>query len=481
MAIVDVRGLSFSHVPDDGGSAPVEALHDVNWQVADGAFCVVTGPTGSGKSTLLRLLKPEISPRGTIAGSITVDGLPLVQNGMKAVSAHEGGAPAVGFVAQDPEAQVVCDTVRAELAFGLENTGVAPEDMSRLMAEAVGFMGIDDWMDRRTAELSGGQKQILNLAAALAMRPRLLLLDEPTAQLDPHSRRRFLDALMTVHRELGCTVIMSTHAPEQVDALATQRFELGELPPAVPFSPSYRLSRASDVPAAAPAVEARECAYRYNRSEPVVLQDVSLSLYGGRIHALLGGNGCGKTTLLKLLAGICTPQRGKVKAHAVLRRAYLPQDPKALFACDSVAEELHEWHSRFGYRAEDEQRVAEQFGLDAMPRRHPYDLSGGQQQQLALAKLLLTKPDALFLDEPTKGLDAESAARITRLVRSLADRGTAIAVATHDTAFVRVAADDVSLVFDGAIACTLPAERFFSSSLVYNTAAPARLFGALSQ
>ncbi|MDO4399755.1 MAG: ATP-binding cassette domain-containing protein [Coriobacteriia bacterium] len=480
MAIVDVRGLAFSYMSDGESAESHPVLRDIDLQVEAGAFCVVTGPTGCGKSTLLRLLKPEISPRGEMRGSIVVDGSVLAGTAPGGMSSKEEAPTYIGFVAQDPESQIVCDTVRAELAFGLENMGVAPHDMSRSIAEIVGFMGLDDWMGRETADLSGGQKQLLNLAAVLAMRPRLILLDEPTAQLDPHSRRRFLDVLGMVNRELGCAIVMSTHMPELVESLATQHFELGPLPPAMAFRESLRLAAAPSVSVAAPCVEARECAFRYGRTDPQVLEDASLSLYKGRIHALLGGNGCGKTTLLKLLAGIHHPQRGKVKASGALRRAYLPQDPKALFACDSVAEELHEWHGRFGYDSEEERRVAARFGLDAMLQRHPYDLSGGQQQQLALAKLLLTKPDVLFLDEPTKGLDAASAAQVTRIIRALANDGAAIAVATHDTAFVRVAADDVSLVFDGVVACTLPASDFFASSLVYRLDAPARLFGALA-
>ena len=480
MAIVDVRGLSFSYAPDDESGASRPVLQDVNLQVEVGSFCVVTGPTGCGKSTLLRLLKPEISPRGEVRGFIAVDGVGLAGESPDEIARKGDVSAGIGFVSQDPESQIVCDTVRAELAFGLENMGVAPHDMSRSIAEIVGFMGLDDWMGRETADLSGGQKQLLNLAAVLAMRPRLILLDEPAAQLDPHSRRRFLDVLGVVNRELGCTIVMSTHMPELVESFATQHFELGALPPATAFHESLRLPAAPVASGADPCVEARECAFRYERTGPQVLEDASLSLYKGRIHALLGGNGCGKTTLLKLLAGIHHPQRGKVKASGALRRAYLPQDPKALFACDSVAEELHEWHSRFGYDSEEERRVAVRFGLDAMLKRHPYDLSGGQQQQLALAKLLLTKPDVLFLDEPTKGFDAVSAAQATRIIRALANDGAAIAVATHDTAFVRVAADDVSLVFDGVVACTLPAPGFFASSLVYRLDVPARLFGALA-
>ena len=478
MALVEVRGLSFRYAGESAVDAPEPVLRGVDLVVDEGAFCVVTGPTGCGKSTLLRLLKPEIAPRGIAAGSIALDGVELLGDAGPSPRGCEASR-AIGLVAQDPEAQIVCDTVRAELAFGLENLGVPAQDMSRRIAEAVGFMGLDGWMHCRTADLSGGQKQLINLAAVLAMRPRLLLLDEPTAQLDPHSRRRFLEVLGAVNRELGCTVVMTTHAPELVEPLATQRLELGRLPEAVAFRDSMRMSAAPAESPLPPRIEARECAFRYDRSEPWVLEDASATLHPGRIHALLGGNGCGKTTLLKVLAGICRPQRGKVKAAKALRRAFLPQDPKALFACDSVADELHEWHARFGYAPEDERRVAARFGLEAMLGRHPYDLSGGQQQQLAIAKLLLSKPDVLFLDEPTKGLDAGSAAQVTRVVRALADEGAAIAVATHDTAFVRVAADDVSLVFDGMVACTLPAPAFFEDSLVYDPATPARLFGAL--
>ncbi|MBE6470676.1 MAG: ATP-binding cassette domain-containing protein [Coriobacteriaceae bacterium] len=478
MAVIDVRDLSFAYLPDDGQSVGHRVLDGVSLQVEAGSFCVVTGPTGCGKSTLLRLLKPEIAPRGTLGGSIDVAGAAIVANGEAGTYDPRAQAGVAAFVAQDPEAQIVCDTVRAELAFGLENLGVEPARMRRNIAEAVGFLGIEGWLDRRTADLSGGQKQLLNLAAALAMQPQVLLLDEPTAQLDPHARRRFLDALASVNAELGCTVVMSSHSPEHVGRIATQRFELGALAQPAPFDATLRPKRGAASREA--VVEAREVAFRYGRGDPWVVDDASIALHPGRVHALLGGNGCGKTTLLKLLAGVCKPQRGKVKAAAGLRRAYLPQDPKALFACDSVAEELHEWHVRFGYDADDEQQVADRFGLQDTLARHPYDLSGGQQQQLALAKLLLAKPEVLFLDEPTKGLDAASAAQVVRQISRLASEGVAIAVATHDVAFIRVAADAVSLVFDGAIACSLPVEEFFEGSLVYAPEDEARLYGAMA-
>lgn len=489
-ALVKVRGLAFRYAHDGTGDPCTPALQDVGFDVAAGAFCVIVGPTGCGKSTLLRLLKPEISPRGDIAGSITVGGRVLIEQGVRATVDPRESARIAGFVAQDPEAQIVCDTVRAELAFGLEGLGVAPSEMRRRIAEVAGFLGLDSWMDLATADLSGGQKQLLNLAAVLAMRPRLLLLDEPTAQLDPQSRRRFLDALSQLNGELGLTVMMSTHSPELVGHLETQRLELGPLAPSRPFSgitlhargdgegaPAGGRGASAPVPPA--ALEVREADFRYRRQGPWVLRDASLQVHAGRVHALMGGNGCGKTTMLKLLAGICKPQRGKVRAPAGLRRAYLPQDPKALFSCDSVGEELHEWHTRFGYGDAAEAQALERFGLQDARERHPYDLSGGQQQLLALAKLMLARPRALLLDEPTKGLDAVSAAMVARLLRSLADDGCALVLATHDTALVRVLADEVSLVFDGAVAGTYATHDFFGQSIVYRADAPSRLFGAL--
>lgn len=487
MAIIEASRFSFSYAP--GQSQPRAVLSDVSFQVEEGEFCVLVGPTGCGKTTLLRSLKPELSPVGTRAGSISVMGFPLLEGG-EPVPADRGGidrktsAAAIGFVMQDPAMQIVCDTVWHELAFGLENVGTPQEEMRRRVAEVAHFFGIEPWVRQSTEHLSGGQMQLVNLAAVLALRPRLILLDEPTAQLDPNARKRFLFLLARVNRELGLTVVMATHAPEDVSEYATRRIDLGdigELGSRDDLCESLRPRWAArrSVLKAQPALQAKEASFRYAREDAWVLRGLDVSVAAGSVHAIVGGNGSGKSTLLKLLAGVEKPQRGKIVNRLAASQAYLPQDPKALFVCDSVAEELAEWCCRCGYSETDEQVALERFGLADHALQHPYDLSGGQRQKLALAKLLLTDPQLMFLDEPTKGLDPASCAEEARLVRALADEGRTVVIVTHDLDFALAVADVVSMVFDGQLACTEPVESFFANNIVYRPNGRSRLFGAL--
>lgn len=485
--IVKVDGYSFSYRTDDGGRRTV--LDGVSLQVEEGEFCILVGPTGCGKTTLLRSLKPELAPVGACGGSIDVLGHPVLRDGA-AVSEGEGGldrrasASAIGYVMQDPAMQIVCDTVWHELAFGLENLGTPQDEMRRRVAEVAHFFGVEPWVRQSTEDLSGGQMQTVNLAAVLALRPRLLLLDEPTAQLDPNACKRFLYLLARVNRELGITVVMATHSPEDVADYATRRIDLGEVGAmgmredlCRALEPRWRQRAA--VASAPVALEARDASFRYRRDEEWVLRGLDMRVARGSVHAVVGGNGSGKSTLLKLLAGIEKPQRGKVRNELAADQAYMPQDPKALFVCDSVAEELAEWRGRCGYSAQDEQVALRRFGLAGHERQHPYDLSGGQRQMLALAKLLLTDPQLLFLDEPTKGLDPASCADEARLVRALADEGRTVVLVTHDLDFALAVADEVSMVFDGELACTEPVDRFFDNNLVYRPNKASRLFGAL--
>lgn len=508
MALVHVEDFSFAYRSASGEPRPV--LDRVSFQVEEGAFCVLVGSTGCGKTTLLRSMKPELAPVGVRGGSIEVLGRAVVRDG-EAVDGRSGGlshaesASSVGFVMQDPSMQIVCDTVWHELAFGLENLGTPQGQMRRRVAEVAHFFGIEPWVRQDTEGLSGGQKQLVNLAAVLAMRPRLLLLDEPTAQLDPNALKRFLFMLARVNRELGITVVMATHAPEDVADYATQRVELGEigqlgsLDDVVARTRPRWERRREEVRAAhaeasgrgsarsgrggsgagrrAGAIEARGVFFRYSRASEWVLRGLDLSIAPGSAHAVVGGNGCGKSTLLKLLAGTEKPQRGKVDNPYRASQVCLPQDPKALLVCDSVAEELAEWRSRCGYTEADEQAALRRFGLAGCEDQHPYDLSGGQRQKLALAKLLLIDPDLLFLDEPTKGLDPASLADVAHLVRALADEGRTVVFVTHDLDFALVAADEVSMVFDGELACTEDVEGFFENNIVYRPNAASRLFG----
>lgn len=498
MAFVEVEDYSFSYPVGSGdasaGHGDARVLDGVSFSVNEGAFAIVVGSTGSGKTTLLRSLKPELAPVGQRGGTIRVNGKLIVEDGRPVPADDPRGMGAlesasnIGFVMQSPEAQIVCDTVWHELAFGLENLGIPQDEMRRRVAEVAHFFGIEPWVRSSVESLSGGQKQLVNLAAVLALRPRLLLLDEPTSQLDPNALKQFLFMLARVNRELGITIIMTTHTPEDVADYLTQRIELDE----VGRTGSRREVEASlegrwtawEQRVARPgrheyALEARELFFRYGRKEPWVLRGVDVRVRPGSVHALVGGNGCGKTTLLKLLAGVLTAQRGKVANSLSGEQVLLPQDPKALLVCDSVAEELAEWRARCGYGAEDERAMLGRFGLSGLERRHPYDLSGGQQQKLALAKLLLCDPQLVFLDEPTKGLDPVSCACTSQMLRALADEGRTVVFVTHDLDFALVTADEVTMLFDGEAACTEATRTFFANNLVYRPNSASRLFGAL--
>ena len=477
MAIVEMDSFSFAYP----GSEPV--FSDVSLSVEEGEFCLLVGATGSGKTTLLRALKPELAPVGDISGSIRICGFQTVSDGRRTndMSQRES-ASSVGFVMQDPAAQIVCDTVWHELAFGLENLGVDQDVMRRRIAEVAHFFGIGPWVRQTTETLSGGQKQLVNLAAVLALRPRVLLLDEPTAQLDPHAVKQFLFMLSRVNRQLGVTVIMATHSPEDAAGFATRSITVGPAGEVGLRSCAWeRIAAEREVAqrAAAAASVALSCddvRFRYRRESEWVLRGVDLRVACGTVHAIVGGNGCGKSTLLRAMAGILKPQRGRLDNALRGSQAMLPQDPKALFVCDTVAEELAEWRVRCGYSAADEQRILRRFGLTGTEERHPYDLSGGQQQKLALAKLLLCRPKLLLLDEPTKGLDPVSCAEVSRILRTIAGDGCTVVFVTHDLDFAFVTADMVSMLFDGETACTEPVQQFFEGNLVYRANDASRLF-----
>lgn len=477
MMDVSIRNFSFAY--PGHGNAPI--LEDISLEVEQGALCVVTGPTGCGKTTLLRCLKPELAPHGVRGGAIEVLGCKLGDT-------SEGSRPSptdIGYVMQDPAAQIVCDTVWHELAFGLENAGTPQHEMRRRIAEVAHFFGIEPIMHAATDNLSGGQQQIVNLAAVLALRPRLLVLDEPCAQLDPEARRRFLHLLSRVNLELDITVIISTHAPEDTRGIASQSLDLGHLAPsATRADMETRLEarwNAWEASGKRPVLVARDLHVRYDPASPWILRGLDLTVAAGEVSAVVGGNGCGKSTLLKALAGTVRPQRGSVDNREAARQAYLPQDPKALLVCDTVADELDEWRCRCGYTEQEEQDMLERMGLAGLSHRHPFDLSGGQQQKLAIAKLLLTRPRLLFLDEPTKGLDPDAAADIIGVLRDLADTGCTVVMVTHDLDVALAAADEVSMLFDGELACTEPTREFFARNLLYRPHDSSRLFGALLQ
>lgn len=537
-AALRVRGLTFTY---PAALAPV--LQDVSLEVPQGAFVLLVGGTGSGKSTLLSLVKPEIAPSGACAGTIEVFGRSVGELDARS------SARTVGFVFQNPDNQIVCDSVWHEMAFGLENLGTPQAEMRRLVAETSYFFGMEEWFRQQTDTLSGGRKQLLALASTLVMQPRMLLLDEPTAQLDPVAEKNFLHALFRVNRELGCTVVVATHAPRAMVDYATAAYrlqdggvraveDLDELRAVEPLrsvpacaseqgvcgggsacvgrdmlpaaaskldaeegdsrgaeagapaatccasETSGPLASARDtrheaasapaatVPAepvadvpAHPAVEVERVWFRYERDSAWVLRGFGARFAAGAAHALVGGNGCGKTTLLQMAAGVLTPRRGAVRVDA-RSRALLPQDPRALFAAESVVDELMEWSLAGCGRAEVSSMLA-RLGLAGRETLHPYDLSGGQQQLLALGKLLLVRPELLLLDEPTKGLDAHARSLVARAIEEACAAGSTVIFASHDLDFVQQVAQTVSMMFDGELACTEPTASFFTHNVYY--------------
>ena len=468
MSALAYQDVTFSYAGAPAGAEPV--LRGVSLEVPEGAFALLVGATGSGKSTLLRLAKPEIAPAGELGGSVRV-----CSENAREMGARES-ARTVGYVFQSPDAQLVCDSVWHELAFGLENLGVPEGEMRRRVAETATYLGMGPWFRARTAELSGGQRQTLALAAALAMRPRVLLLDEPTAMLDPLAERDFLSLLFRANRDLGVTVVVATHAPEAMVDYATCAFELAD--GTVRQSDLARVAQAARERLACPArpprqlsqvqvVQAEGVWLRYARDGKWVLRELDAEVAQGEVRALVGSNGCGKSTLLAAVAGTLRPQRGRVRNAARASQALLPQAPKALLACETVAEELTEWSRGAGYGASEVEEALGRLGLAGAQGRHPYDLSGGEQQLLALEKVLLARPRLLLLDEPTKGLDRAARERVARRVAAARDDGATVLLASHDIGFVRAVADRVSLMFDGGLTVTQPTDEFFRDSWLY--------------
>ncbi len=515
MEILRVENISFAYPGEEKA-----ALSDVTFSVRAGEFVVLCGETGCGKTTLLRLFKRELAPRGSLRGDIWCFGQP-----QSALSARDSAAK-LGFVWQDPEAQIVTDRVFGELAFGAENLGLPPAVIRRRIAETAAWLGIQNWLRQETHTLSGGQKQLLNLAAVLVMRPDVLLLDEPTAQLDPVAASEFLQMLYRLNRELGLTILLSEHRLEEAFPLADRVLLLrggrlaangaprcvaealcrepenamcdalpgaarlfkrlggeGECPLTVRegkrFLQRFRFDRLpapeAPKPPQKPLVKLRDVWFRYAKKEPDVLRGLCFDLYRGEICCVLGGNGAGKTTLLQLLAGAKKPWRGRILSDKARKAALLPQEVRLLFTEETVRQDLLLLLEVLGVpAAEREARVREaarRMRVEPLLDRHPYDVSGGERQRCALAKALLTEPELLLLDEPTKGLDAACKRELRALLRQLAAQGVCVLLVTHDVEFAAAAADRCALLFDGdMVGAGTPAD-FFSENSFYTTAA----------
>ena len=533
---VNIVDLEFSY---PNASRP--SVNGISLSLEKGSFTCICGPSGCGKTTLLRNLKPSITPHGMRRGRIEIFG--------KHVESFEGRpgeeAQTIGYVLQNPENQIVTDKVWHELAFGLENLGLPTETIRLRIAEIASFFGIQSWFDKDVSELSGGQKQLLNLAAVMVMQPEILILDEPTSQLDPIAAVDFLDAVKKINNDIGTTVIITEHRLDNVVSMSDRLIVMDSgkiLVNDEPYNAVFRLAEinhpmflAMPNPAQAyrsalgflkgeeslirdvsriqkhrmplnvregrqwldcimngmPVRYARmekEKAYdtskiklsttdlwfRYEKNGRDIIKGLTLKVYDGEILAIIGGNGTGKTTLLSVLAGMRRAYRGKYKINGN-RTALLPQNPQSLFVCDTVKEELLEAFEGTSIQKSEQnikiQEIAEFLEINTLMDKHPYDISGGEQQRVALGKVLLLEPDLLLMDEPTKGLDNLLKMKFGELLRRLASNGRTLIFVSHDIEFCSRFANRCIMFFDGGISGEGTPRKLFSGNNFYTTAA----------
>lgn len=592
--IIQIRDLTFAYA---AGDEPV--LSDINIDIGSGEFVIIMGSSGSGKTTLLKMLKRNMIPAGRYSGRVYIYGKEADK-----LTDRENAA-GIGYVSQDPDNQIVTDKVWHELAFGLENLGMDNVTIRKKVAEMSEYFGITGWYDREVSKLSGGQKQILNLASVMVMQPGILLLDEPTANLDPLAAIRFLDVVKRINQELGVTVVMVEHNLEHIyadadriiaidkgrvaansspkkaaaDIIAAGSFLIEGLPVASRLYSGYNKKNGNSVVSynnvnidsnnkdnhilsdeipltvkegrrwyvnykkvygkditkdkdkinnfAGKSIindkvikkdvleednitgnknkkrigfikknnlenkssrkntdnientvcQLKNVSYSYNKKLPYIIDGVDVSFKEGQITAILGGNGAGKSTMLKLIAGIIEPVRGKIISNK--RIIMLPQDPKAVFTEVSVEEELAEVLMDKGngiynnMPMEDKREIVEQiieeFGLNDIRKNNPYDISGGQQEKLAIAKVLLLKPEVLLLDEPTNGLDPYFKKTLGKLLKKINAGGVTIIIVSHDLEFVDSFCDDVIMLFDRKVAARDSTHKFLRDNMFYTT------------
>ena len=524
MAHFEIKNLSFSYAAAKGK----DSLHNVNLTIQKGEYVVLCGKSGSGKTTLLRHLKSVLTPHGKHSGEILFNGVP-----MEKVSQRDQSSK-IGYVMQNPDDQIVTDKVWHELAFGLESLGCDQKTMRARVAEMACYFGIQDWFHRDVANLSGGQKQLLNLASIMAMQPEVLILDEPTSQLDPIAASDFLNTVRKINIELGTTVIITEHRMEDIFPYADRAIVMdggsviaddtprnigkllydqkndmfaamptpvrvfygshgeGDCPLTVregrnwlsrSFTEEPRIKAVSapnlNEEIEDPALSMKELWFRYEKNSPDIMRGVSAEVPKGSLYAIVGGNGAGKSTTLKAICGICRPYRGKVKVFGKPVEKYksselfggilamLPQDPKSLFVKKTVREDLEEMTKDKALITE----IAATCQIEKLLDSHPYDLSGGEQQRAALAKVLLTQPKLLLLDEPTKGIDSFFKETFAEILKELKARGITIVMVSHDVEFCARYADLVSMFFDGQILTTDHPRRFFGNNSFYTTVA----------
>ena len=547
MATIQVRNLSFAYP-----TSTVRALEDVSFTVSQSEFVVLCGKSGCGKSTLLRHLKKNLIPYGQFEGEVLYDGKEIASLDDRLNAAE------IGFVQQNPDNQIVTDKVWHELAFGLESLGLDNKTIKRRVAEMASFFDIQTWFRKSVSELSGGQKQLLNLASIMVMQPKVLILDEPTSQLDPIAASEFIKTIYRINRELGTTIIISEHRLEELFTMAdkvmvmdkgkliaydepwnignflagdsaSERHPMFYGMPAVmkiyshcrtagvpryiregkEMSPltirdgrlwleSFLKDDSVEASAADYAkvhqvtgeeeiIRVKDLWFKYSKDSGDVLRGLNLSVRKGELFCLLGGNGVGKSTTLKAVSGAVIPQHGSIIVDGMKvkkenfkelfhkRRAMLPQNPQALFTEITVEEELLE--ALYFEKITDEEKIEkienilEMMEITHLRKSHPYDLSGGEQQRLALGKILLLDPKILLLDEPTKGLDPFFKITLGGILKKLTTSGVTIFMVSHDVEFCAEYGDRCAMFFDGDVVSEGTPKEFFAGNSFYTTSA----------
>ena len=515
MEILKINNLTFTYPCREKS-----ALTDISLIVQKGEFVTLCGKSGCGKSTLLRHLKPILTPHGTKEGSVCYEGRDINE------LTQREQCEKIGYIMQNPDSQIVTDKVWHELAFGLESLGMSNDEIRIRVAEIASFFGIENLFEENTSSLSGGQKQLINLASVMVMNPSIIILDEPTSQLDPIAAQRFIETLARINRETGTTIILSEHRLEDAVSVCSRLVVMDEgkiiadgsprdcagtlkniksdmmIAMPTPIKVYYDASLLGECPitvregrdtlwknkdrikhtiAPEPSGDTNKESvltlknfwFRYEKDSKDIVKDLSLDIKAGETFAIVGGNGTGKTTTLNLICNILEPQRGKISAAGKI--SMLPQNPRNLFTRKTVKEEL--WEMADGKtltKAQKEELINQTVSLcelnDFMDF-HPYDLSGGEMQRAGLAKVLMTKPDILLLDEPTKGLDGHFKEKLASIICSLNTSGVTVVMVSHDIEFCAKHADRCGMFFDGCIICRGTPREFFNGKSFYTTAA----------
>ena len=573
MALIEFNSFSFSYLNSDGVESEARSLDNINLEINDGDFVLLCGPSGCGKTTLLTNIKKELMPAGNRTGEIRFNGVRI--DDLDDISS----ACDIGYLFQNPDSQIVTDTVIQEIAFPLENIGLPTEEIRNRISEIVAFFGINDILHRNVNELSGGQKQLVNLCSLLVLRPKVLLLDEPMSQLDPIASYEFLSIIRRLNEEFSITVIMSEHKADSIfpfidkaiflkggkiefddnahdicrDVIDDEIFEnylpavtkiynslsarypsLGKLSTPLSIREGRRCLNAihDDLIEISGVGEDSVSHYKKYRSEEktgildkfsfnkngdalirmsgvyfayekekLILKNVDFNLNKGEFVGLIGGNGAGKSTFLQLLVGILKPIKGKVRYRKGINLAYVHQNPMIHFSKDNIREELLESvieSNNADFNKESYEKLLEMskeefiesdilnglefdnikfkfrdliefFGIGELIDKHPYDCSGGEQQKIAIVKVLLQNADVLILDEPTKGLDPISNKSLAEILNSLCDDGMTILMTSHDLDFVANNCRRCLMLFDKDIQVDDNPKVIFAENNFYTT------------